>query len=102
MRVQVQSLGLLSGLRIWHCREMWCRPAAVALMQPLAWEPPCAMGVALKRLSLKKIGMTVNVTLPVSQDPLPLTEIIRVPFSYSGKENQMHCRCQALRTVTGK
>ena len=25
MRVQVQSLGLLSGLRIWHCPELWCR-----------------------------------------------------------------------------
>ena len=25
MRLQVQSLALLSGLRIWHCRELWCR-----------------------------------------------------------------------------
>ena len=24
-------------------------PAAVAPIQPLAWEPPCAMGKALKR-----------------------------------------------------
>ena len=22
---QVQSLALLSGLRIWHCLELWCR-----------------------------------------------------------------------------
>ena len=22
---QVQSLALLSGLRIWHCSELWCR-----------------------------------------------------------------------------
>ena len=28
---------------------LWCRPAAVALTGPLAWEPPYAMGVALKR-----------------------------------------------------
>ena len=28
---------------------LWCRPAAVALIQPLAWEPPHAVGVALKR-----------------------------------------------------
>ena len=29
---------------LWLC----CRPAAVALIQPLAWEPPYATGVALK------------------------------------------------------
>ena len=25
---------------------LWCRPAATALIQPLAWEPPYATGVA--------------------------------------------------------
>ena len=25
MRLQVRSLALLSGLRTWHCRELWCR-----------------------------------------------------------------------------
>ena len=28
---------------------LWCRPAAVALIHPLAWEPPYAEGVALRR-----------------------------------------------------
>ena len=28
---------------------LWCRPAAVAPIQPLAWEPPYASGMALKR-----------------------------------------------------
>ena len=28
---------------------LWCRPAAVAPNGPLAWEPPHAMGVALKK-----------------------------------------------------
>ena len=27
---------------------LWCKPAAVAPIQPLAWEPPYATGVALK------------------------------------------------------
>ena len=31
-----------------------CRPAAVAQIQPLAWELPCAAGVALKRKGKKK------------------------------------------------
>ena len=25
MRMRVRSLALLSGLRIWHCHELWCR-----------------------------------------------------------------------------
>ena len=58
MRLSVRSLASLSGLRIWRCRGLWCRsqtqlgsrrPAAVALIRPLAWEPPHAVGVALKR-----------------------------------------------------
>ena len=28
---------------------LWCRLAAVAPIGPLAWEPPCAEGAALKR-----------------------------------------------------
>ena len=28
---------------------LWRRPAATAPIRPLAWEPPHAMGVALKR-----------------------------------------------------
>ena len=59
----VRSLASLSGLRIQHCRELWCRSqtrlgsslpwlwcrlAAVAPIGPLAWEPPYAAGVALK------------------------------------------------------
>ena len=27
---------------------LWCRPAAAALIQPLVWEPPHAVGAALK------------------------------------------------------
>ena len=34
---------------------LWLRwPAAVALRRPLAWEPPYATGIALKRLGGKK------------------------------------------------
>ena len=27
---------------------LWCRPAATALVRPLAWKPPYAVGTALK------------------------------------------------------
>ena len=33
---------------------LWCRLAATALIRPLAWEPPCAAGAALKRQKKQK------------------------------------------------
>ena len=42
-----------SGFHPWPCsmgRELWCRPAATASIQPLAWELPCVAGAALKTL----------------------------------------------------
>ena len=33
---------------------LWCRPAAVAPIQSLAWEPPCAVGEAPKSKKKKK------------------------------------------------
>ena len=33
---------------------LWCRPVAVALTGPLAWEPPYAMGAALKSKKKKE------------------------------------------------
>ena len=63
MGLQGQSLALLDGLRVWHCLScgvvcrhgldpillwLWHRPAAVALIGPLAWKPPYAVGTALK------------------------------------------------------
>ena len=33
---------------------LWCRPAAVALIRPLAWESPCAVGAALEKTKRQK------------------------------------------------
>ena len=70
MKLQVRSLSLLSGLRIQHCRELWCRlqtrlgpciavavwrrSAAVSPIRPLAWKPLYAMGVVVKKAKKKK------------------------------------------------
>ena len=63
MRIRVQSPALLSGLRIWHYGELWYRSqmrldatllwlwrrlATEALIQPLTWDLPYAMGTTLK------------------------------------------------------
>ena len=69
MRLRVQSLASLSGLRTWVAMScggvgricgldpellwLWCRPAAVAHIRPLAWEPPYAVGTALKKKKKK-------------------------------------------------
>ena len=34
--------------------QLWLRLAAIALIRPLAWEPPYAVGVALKKDKKKK------------------------------------------------
>ena len=68
MRLRVQSLASLSGLKIKHCHELWCRLQtwlrsqvvwlwhrleATAPIRPLTWEPPYASGTALKRQKTK-------------------------------------------------
>ena len=75
MKMRVRSLALLSGLRIRHCHELRCRSqtrlrssvavavsrlAAVALIRPLAWEPPYAMGVALEMIKKKEEEMSLS------------------------------------------
>ena len=87
MRTWVQSLALLSGLRIWHCRELswmwqmwrrshvsvlWCRPAAVASIRPLGWEPPYAAGAAPQKTNKrKKTALSGPWHEAVSSDPSP-------------------------------
>ena len=47
------DVGSIPGLAQWVgvpcCHELWCRPAAAALIKPLAWEHPYAAGAALKK-----------------------------------------------------
>ena len=44
------DVGLIPGFTQWvkDLALLWCRPAAAAPIQSLAWELPCATGVALK------------------------------------------------------
>ena len=39
---------------------LWYRSVATAPIRPLAWEPPYAAGVALKRQKTKKIKIKIN------------------------------------------
>ena len=49
MKKWVRYLTSLRGLRIRHCRELWCRPVATAPIPSPAWELPYAVGVTRKR-----------------------------------------------------
>ena len=43
---------------------LWCRPVATALIGPLAWEPPHAVGAALKsQKEKKKKTFLINMSL---------------------------------------
>ena len=50
------AAGSIPGLTQWveDLTLLWCRPAATVLIGPLAWEPPYASGVALKRQKRKE------------------------------------------------
>ena len=41
---------------------LWCRLAAAALIHPLAWEIPYAVGAALKRQKKKKFNWEIRQT----------------------------------------
>ena len=46
---------------------LWCRLAAAAPIQPLAWEPPYATGAALKKQKAKR-KKKLNRWLPEGRD----------------------------------
>ena len=101
MRMQVQSLDLLSVLRIWLCLELWCRlemlldlvllwlwcrSVAVALIQPLAWEHPYAAGVALKTKTSKQTKLLVYGGLSLFHWLLPELHTDKLSFQLSSEQ----------------
>ena len=103
MRMRVQSLASISGLRIWHCCScgvgcrcsldpvllwLWRRPVATAPIGPLAWEPPYASGAAQengkktkrqkkKKFAWKDTGFGASlVTASISHAKFPLLPLL--------------------------
>ena len=95
VRMWVWSLASLSGLKNQRCHELRCRLqtqlssgvavavcslAAVALIQPLAWELPCALGEALKRPPPPKKNKT----------PKPRATLMGSKVSFKSPPSQAH------------
>ena len=78
-----EDVGLIPGLPQWVkdlvLLWLWHRPEATALIQSLAWEPPCAEGVALKRLKKKKEGFFVFLCQGNSLDDVSLAKYNHSP-----------------------
>ena len=56
----------------------WCRPAAIALIRPLAWEPPYAMRMALEKTKRQKKKKKKKEKSKCAKDEAKLTILIRV------------------------
>ena len=63
--MRAQSLALLYSLRIQRCCELWCRPAATAPIQCLAWKLLYATGEALKNKT--KQNKTLNSAIIINE-----------------------------------
>ena len=69
---------------------LWCRPAAAAPIRPLAWEPPCATGAALKdqtKKKQKKQKKQKNKTHLITLNDLnPPSLFLKSPYPFSSKQ----------------
>ena len=68
---------------------LWCRPAAAARTQPLAWELPHAVGVALRSHK--------QTILFYYQNKLLLIKIAQLEISYIFNQNNTCSNCSNLR-----
>ena len=69
MRLRVGSLPLLSCVVGCRCASdpallwLWCRPAAIAVIRPLAWEPPHAAAGAAQEMAKRQKKKRANICI---------------------------------------
>ena len=62
---------------------LWCRPAVVVPIGPLAWEYPYAVGTALKSKKKKKKELLVICLKVFRIEQSPSTEMLQIDFSWN-------------------
>ena len=75
---------------------LWCRPAAAALSQPLAWERPYALVVALKTKT--KQNKTINIHTNKEENLINNQEKISVNKSPPEDGNSLHTALSQIPT----
>ena len=75
---------------------LWRRPAATAPIEPLAWEPPYAVGAALKRQKTKK----KNWSCGINEVILLLLQFIIVLFDLEIRIGSFICALSCKRSCT--
>ena len=80
---------------------LWCRPMTTALIQPLAWEPPYAAGVALKRLKKKSTLISTrkflhSLYIMMKQTPLLLRLISALSPASASLHQQFPHFCRRI------
>ena len=56
---------------------LWCRPAATAPIQPLAWEPPYVVGAALEKAKRQQQQQSFCSFRFVFQNKFPIKTIFK-------------------------
>ena len=74
-----------SGPELW----LWCRLAALAPIQPLAWEVPYALGAALKKAKIIIIIIKIIASCLLSSMPLDCPFYLTLP-------NRGHFTCFSI------
>ena len=68
---------------------LWCRPAATAPIQPLAWEPPCAPGAAQENSkNTKKKMIIIKYHFPIITFSNMKSIILFCLFVFNGRPPQ--------------
>ena len=66
---------------------LWCRLAAVATIRPLAWEPPYAMSVALKKTKDQKKKLKKESEIHVGVLIYQKLVLLEIPSWCSGNQS---------------
>ena len=97
MRTHVQSLASLKWVKDPTLLWLWCRPAATAPIQPLAWELPYAVGAVLKRQKKEKEVEALEWWTKLASHPSSSSSYLMLSPFISLSFSSPHVRCKSAK-----